>query len=1265
MLALSVVVAGSLLAPVFIPRAAAAVTAYVGTEAIHPSFITGGVAIVIASLVILLFGLRILRRPGDAYTAEEERELLQSEMANYYPSLAEDPALSLSPEMQYALSAAFEKLKKSREGLDQEIAERTKDIEKALQDAKEIVEAVPEPLYMFAFQMPDRFSLMSANQAAIDLHEEDMKKLSGRTLEQLWPDINARELRKALVSVMNSGQNLERDFQKYTDSKIKKSYLVRAFNISDSRLGMIVSDNTTRKREEVSVVRERDKTRSYLDSVDSILLALDRDGTITMINKAGCNAIGKDVDKLTGQNWFEYCIPEESRGEALLSFNRVIAGEAEPPDCFRQAIQSGDGESRDIEWHASCLIDALGQITGVLYRGKDITLRSGAKHQQQENEQRLCNVVDSALTGILIVDPDTNEIVDINPVAAELIGSKRDVIIGTACSDYILSENEQPPEEDPAQTNRRVVRHRVRNAAGEEIPVIAAIAPVELNNKTYRIESFIDISNFSIVETELMQSKEEYHQLVENANEGIFIAQDGKIPFCNPKMREITGYGAEELASMPFSELIYAEDRDFVVNNHYRRLNGEEIKTVYAFRTVHKTGQIRWVEIRAVVIEWMGKPGTLNFITDITDRKEAEEKLRKSEASYRLLTENLNDVVIKVSMTGILQYVSPAVKEFGGYSPEEEIGQHIGKYFAKKKELTQALRLIKEVMLGRDKASFEFLYQPKEGEPFFVEVTGKSHVVDGKIVSIVCVLRDISFRKEAEQALKDSEMRFRSVIESVPNIAVQGFNGSKEIIFWNKASEMLYGYSAEEALGKKLDELIVPNYQQLDEAVELDLGPGENAMRHKDGSLIPVYSSHVTLSNIYGEEEMYCLDVDLTALKRAREQQRILKEKLEYAERMESLGILAGGVAHDLNNMLGPMVGYSDLLLTKMSHDSPYRKQVRRIGKAAQDAADVIQDLLTLARRGRYEMAPISLNDVVSDYLESPSFQQLAERRDDIELHVQLDKNAPHILGSAPHLAKTVMNLIVNSYDAMGNGGTFVIKTEVRTLTELLSGHKHISQDTYLLLRVKDTGGGISDEDLEKIFEPYYSKKKMGASGSGLGLAVVYGIVKDHKGYYDIFSTPGDGTEFVLYFPVTRQPVEKPEDKQADLRGRETILVIDDNAEQRQITSDLLSNLGYAVITADGGHEAVGFLRGNAVDLVLIDMIMENGYDGLDTYKDILAIHPGQKAIIISGFSATERVATMQEMGAGAYVRKPFTLEKLGRAVREELDRQPAESTVS
>jgi CheY-like chemotaxis protein len=249
-----------------------------------------------------------------------------------------------------------------------------------------------------------------------------------------------------------------------------------------------------------------------------------------------------------------------------------------------------------------------------------------------------------------------------------------------------------------------------------------------------------------------------------------------------------------------------------------------------------------------------------------------------------------------------------------------------------------------------------------------------------------------------------------------------------------------------------------------------------------------------------------------------------------------------------------------------------------------------------------------------------------------------------------------MMNLIINAFEAMPHGGNLRIETFHETLTHLHSGYNQISPGDYVIVKVCDTGMGISQADMARIFEPYYSKKRMGTSGSGLGLSVVYGVVKDHHGFYDILSEVGKGTEFVLYFPVCEDTAIGSLQKNDVQVGTESILVIDDSIEQREYASDVLSGLGYKVSMANNGTDGVRILRERSVDLVMLDMIMEPGFDGLDTYREIIKLRPGQKVIIVSGFAATERVEQAQKLGAGSYVKKPYTREVIAKAIRKELD---------
>ena len=401
---------------------------------------------------------------------------------------------------------------------------------------------------------------------------------------------------------------------------------------------------------------------------------------------------------------------------------------------------------------------------------------------------------------------------------------------------------------------------------------------------------------------------------------------------------------------------------------------------------------------------------------------------------------------------------------------------------------------------------------------------------------------------------------------------------------------------------------------------------------------------------------------DISQRKRAEEEKHALEARLKRAEKMEALGFLAGGVAHDLNNVLGGLVSYPELLLMQLPQDSPMRKSIATIQKSGEKAAAIVEDLLTLARRGVFEAQVVNLNDVIIDYLKTPEYEKLKQFHPPFRLTVDLDHRLANIKGSTVHLSKMVTNLMSNAVEALSEGGEVHIRTKFHYLDRPIRGYDVVEEGNYVVLTVSDNGSGISQKDIDKIFEPFYTKKVMGKSGTGLGLAVVWGTVKDHHGYIDVQSIPGEGSTFMIYFALTVEPTS--DSKQVvsldECMGHgESILVVDDVIEQRDVATGILSRLDYNVCAVSSGLDAVAFVKSQKVDLVVLDMIMDPGIDGLETYQRILEICPGQKAIIVSGFSETERVKKAQRLGAGAYVRKPYRLERIGLAVRQELMKRP------
>ena len=514
----------------------------------------------------------------------------------------------------------------------------------------------------------------------------------------------------------------------------------------------------------------------------------------------------------------------------------------------------------------------------------------------------------------------------------------------------------------------------------------------------------------------------------------------------------------------------------------------------------------------------------------------------------------------------------------------------------------------------------------------------------------------IEERKRTEEALKQSEERFMKVFRASPTPKALIIAAEETVSDINERFTTQFGYRLGDVAGKKADTLFAigpDDRNYLGEKIrKLGFLRDEQArIVTKSGELRDCLVSAEYLH--INDQGIVILSLqDMTEYKR-------MEMRLQRAQKMEALGMLAGGVAHDLNNTLVGLVGYPEMLMMKLPGDSPLLRHLQTIKNSGEKAAAIVQDLLTMARRGVSAEEDVDLNQVVVSYLESPEHQRLTRDRGDVVFTVELAEDILPVHGSSVHLHKTVMNLVFNAVEAMPSGGAVRIETWNQYVDRPVAGYDEVREGEYVVMEISDTGHGISAEDIEHIFEPFYTKKVMGRSGSGLGLAVVWGTVKDHQGYIDVRSSAA-GSSFKIYLPAARGTGPEGEKKEIsrDIQGRgERILVVDDIEEQRELARMILSGLGYRVATAAGGEEAVAYLRRHDVDLLVMDMIMEPGMDGLDTYREIVKIKPGQRAIIVSGFSETDRVTRAQELGAGAYVRKPFVMEKLALAVREELDR--------
>lgn len=649
------------------------------------------------------------------------------------------------------------------------------------------------------------------------------------------------------------------------------------------------------------------------------------------------------------------------------------------------------------------------------------------------------------------------------------------------------------------------------------------------------------------------------------------------------------------------------------------------------------------------------------------EREEKEKALREKEMRYRLLFEIAQEAILIIKGE-VIRDCNPAAELLLAVGREEILGKNFF-YFAPERQSDGRLSKEKGAeIVGRaihqGPQWYEWLHRTPEGKTVEVEVSLSLFYLEGESHLLV-MERDITDRKQAEEEVQKLATVVRRSSDLINLATPDG-----KMIFLNEAGSHMLGIDPEQVQQVYILE-VIPDH--LHDLVQHELLPtlmrqetweGELQYRNlKSGEIVEVHAITFTISDPVSGALLYLANIsrDLTDRKRAEEERRLLEERLQRAEKMEALGTLAGGVAHDMNNVLGVLVGYSELLMLEAEAGSPFLDHAGNILKAGQRASAIIQDLLTLTRRGVENSVPLDMNRIISDFLKTPEFEQIKAFHRQVIFRQELDPDLLPLEGSPVQLSKMIMNLLLNAAEAISDRGEVVIRTQNRYIDQSLPGYEETTEGEYVLLKVSDTGIGIPSTDLKRIFEPFYTKKKMGRSGTGLGLAVVWGTVKDHKGYIDVKSEEGNGSTFFIYFPITRKALEEEGagPAQATYAGQgESILVVDDIQEQRMLADRMLTSLGYRVETAERGEEAIEYLETHQADLLVLDMIMDPGIDGLETYKRILEIHPRQKAIIVSGFSESVRVRQAQLIGAGAYVRKPYLRETLGRAVRLELDRK-------
>jgi PAS domain S-box-containing protein len=763
-----------------------------------------------------------------------------------------------------------------------------------------------------------------------------------------------------------------------------------------------------------------------------------------------------------------------------------------------------------------------------------------------------------------------------------------------------------------------------------------------------------DTKDRSTIEEQLRESEERFRLLAESSLTGIYLIQEGQFRYVNTAFAHMFGYTVEEVIhNLSTTDTIYPEDRPLVLENLRRRVDGEEDAIRYVFRGLHKNGSILYVEVHGRRIQYGEKPGVIGTLIDITETKKAEAHLQASEERYRALFNENPSMFFTLNSNGIIT----AVNGFGasqlGYTEDQLLGRPFFQLFHTDDRADVHERFNACLQSPGRVYHGQFRKKCQDGSLMWIEEFMRAiHGPDGN-VQILLVCQNISERKQLEESLKVSQFIFDQASIGIFLIDAKG-----RIIDVNEYGCRGLGYSKEELCKMSVFDIDA----SLDRDQFSELRNEENILksttietfhRRKNGEIFPV---QIFMSPLpYNNENIRISFVQDTS---DREQARIEQEKLEaqlkQVQKLEAIGKLAGGIAHDLNNLLTPILGYGELLSLDKNIHAKAKERLAHMNKAANGAKNLIRQLLAFSRKQVLQYQPLDINLIIDN------FEDLIRRtiRENITIHIIKSTKIRPAMADKGQLEQVLMNLVVNASDAMPEGGKLTIETKMTELDEIYCAtHLDIAPGNYVMLEISDTGEGMNDETLSKIYEPFFSTK--GDQGTGLGLATVYGITKQHKGSISVYSEPGMGTSFKVYLPVAEQSagISRPKQRiQSCIHGTETILLVEDNEDVRSTVYDILQEQGYTVIAVPNGQIALETAFSCIdLDMLLTDVVMPD-MNGKELFSRIAEQFPSIRVLYMSGYT-DDFIVHHGILDEGIqFIQKPFTSVSILQKVRNVLD---------
>jgi PAS domain S-box-containing protein len=647
-----------------------------------------------------------------------------------------------------------------------------------------------------------------------------------------------------------------------------------------------------------------------------------------------------------------------------------------------------------------------------------------------------------------------------------------------------------------------------------------------------------------------------------------------------------------------------------------------------------------------------GKPSREELERRIKDLEDKVEKIsgafwekKESEAEKGVILDSLVEHVIYEDKEMKILWANRAATESAGLVYEQLIGRHCYEVWPQRSDPCPDCPVVKAMETGEPQ---EITKKTPDGRAWFIRGYPVRDV-NGHIIGAIETTLEITERRRTEEELQESEKKYRNLVEHANDgIAIIQDNLIKYI---NPRLAEICGHTYDEVVGKPFTDYIHPeeipkvvdHYQRRLAGEEIP-SIYETALRHKDGSRIDI-EFNTSLITYQKKPTAFAFIRDLTERKR-------FEAQLQQGRKMEAIGTLAGGISHDFNNLLMGILGSASLMLSSIEPNHPHYEGLKDIERHVQSGAELTKQLLGFARGGRYEVKPIDLNKLIKK-----TSEMFGRTKKEIKIYTKYQKNLWPVEADQSQIEQVLLNLYVNAWQAMAGGGDLYLQSENVSLDQNHVKPLGIEHRRYVKLSITDTGAGMDEATRRRIFDPFFTTKEMGR-GTGLGLASAYGIVKNHGGIIEVNSQKGEGTTFIIYMPASdKEIIEEEEVPGETLKGTETVLLVDDEDRIVDIGEKTLKFMGYKVLIARNGKEAVESYKKNpaGIDIVILDMIMPE-MGGGEVYDRLKEINPHVKVLLSSGYSINGEATEILERGCNGFVQKPFSLKELSQRIREILD---------